>query len=62
MFDCHLRSVVALRAFFSYRYRAEGVSENDKRQLNIEMDEQFLYTFLAGLMGILSASRKYLLH
>src|SRR5262245_38567334 len=36
MFNCPLSSMVALRAIFSLRCRAEGVSENDKRQLNVE--------------------------
>src|SRR5262245_27644372 len=33
---CHLSSVVALRAIFSKRCRAEGAAENEKWQLNIE--------------------------
>jgi len=44
MFNCRLLSAVALRAIFSYGCRAEGASENDKRQLNIEHDH-----FFAGL-------------
>jgi hypothetical protein len=36
MFDCHMPSVVALRAMFCSRCCAEGASENDKRQSNIE--------------------------
>jgi hypothetical protein len=41
MFNCRLSSGVTLRAVFSYRCRAEGVSENDKRQSNIETTNDF---------------------